>query len=436
MNLQRTGFLAAIVLLGGCAIAPAEKRHTPEEIARYTSADFAAPIASATGEREEWEDGTRKIAAALALGSAEDTNNLVPDALWAVSFFNRDLDAGRTILLNALPRLVAQPAAYQRSILSSAHQLYFNEAAPLVRNLLADIATPREFAIAAYALLRARDDTETRAFIRDRLLTRFPEHAQEARLIALMDRLTTEPREHHAKRPPLNDLFAAPVRAGTPVIFSVQRPGRNVFGLALVRAADGKFVRNADGTLFSQPMLARATTELPGTITNGNTPRGVFTIVGAGTATNKWIGPTPYLHSMIPIEGRVADFEHTDTNDEWTEARYASFLPPSWRDYFPMKEAWLAGRAGRDDMIIHGTTISSHYYTGASYFPGTPSAGCLVSMETWSKADGKQMSSDQLTLVKAFTRDGIDRGYLVVVEIDEGQTPVSLADVLPHLPLQ
>mgnify|MGYP000896389246 CR=1 FL=1 len=434
MNLQRVGFLAAILLLGGCAIAPTEKRHTPEELARYTNADFAAPIASAAGEREEWEDGARKIAAALALGSAEDTNNLVPDALWAVSLFNRDLDAGRSILLNALPGLASKPAGYQRGVLSSAHQLFFNEAAPLVRNVLADITTPREFAIAAYTLLRARDDTETKAFIRDRLLARFPEHAQEARLIALMDRLTVDPREHSAKRPPLAELFAAPIRAGYPVIFSVQRPGRNVFGLALVRGADGKFVRNADGTLFSQPMLARATTELPGTITNGNTPRGVFTIIGAGTATNKWIGPTPYLHSMIPIEAKVSDYEHADMNAEWDEARYASFLPPSWRDYFPMKEAWLAGRAGRDDMIIHGTTINSNYYTGASYFPGTPSAGCLVSMETWSKADGKQLTSDQLTLAKAFTRDGLDRGYLVVVEIDEGMTPVNLTDVLPHLP--
>jgi hypothetical protein len=207
-----------------------------------------------------------------------------------------------------------------------------------------------------------------------------------------------------------------------------------VFGLALVRGADGKFARNADGTVFSQPMLARATTELPGTITNGNTPRGVFTIIGAGTATNKWIGPTPYLHSMIPIEAKVADYEHVESSEEWSEAKYASFLPASWRDYFPMKEAWLAGRAGRDDMIIHGTTINSGYYTGASYFPGTPSAGCLVSMETWSKADGKQLTSDQLTLAKAFTRDGRDRGYLVVVEIDGGAAPVSLAELLPHLP--
>ena len=38
-------------------------------------------------------------------------------------------------------------------------------------------------------------------------------------------------------------------------------------------------------------------------------------------------------------------------------------------------------------------------------------------------------SSDQLSLVKAFTRDGMDRGYLVVVELDARLDPVVLADV-------
>ena len=105
-------------------------------------------------------------------------------------------------------------------------------------------------------------------------------------MIALMDRLTTEPREHHAKRPPLNDLFAAPVRAGTPVIFSVQRPGRNVFGGAGARGRWEIRAQMQTAPLFRNP-CSHAPTELPGTITNGNTPRGVFTIVGAGTATNK-----------------------------------------------------------------------------------------------------------------------------------------------------
>ena len=43
-------------------------------------------------------------------------------------------------------------------------------------------------------------------------------------------------------------------------------------GLAIVRDADGRFVRNVDGSLFNVAQYALARTNLPGTITNGNTP--------------------------------------------------------------------------------------------------------------------------------------------------------------------
>jgi hypothetical protein len=217
------------------------------------------------------------------------------------------------------------------------------------------------------------------------------------------------------------------------VVFSFQRPDRRRVGLAMVRGVDGRFVRNADGSYFNIAHLALALSNLPGTITNGNTPQGLFTIVGAGTATNPWIGPTPYLHSKIPKEATLAEYEHANVEGEWNEARYENFLPLSWRNYFPFKEAWLAGLAGRDDMLLHGTTINPEYYRNDPYYPGTPSAGCLVAMEYWSKEDGRLMHSDQLTLAKAFTAGGIDQGYLVVVELDDRATPVNLADVVADI---
>ena len=214
------------------------------------------------------------------------------------------------------------------------------------------------------------------------------------------------------------------------MIFSFQRHDRTRVGLAMVRASDGRFVRNADGSYFNIAHLALALSNLPGTITNGNTPQGLFTIVGAGTATNKWIGPTPYLHAKIPKEATVAEYEHASVEGDWSEARYESFLPPSWRNYFPFKEAWLAGLAGRDDMLLHGTTINPEYYRNNPYYPGTPSAGCLVAMEYWSKSDGRLIHSDQLALAKAFTAGGIDQGYLVVVELGDRLAPVNLAEVV------
>ncbi|MBL8517406.1 MAG: hypothetical protein JNM76_10625 [Betaproteobacteria bacterium] len=432
MKVERAvrAFAAALggILLAGCGSLVGEKRHSPAEIAVYQPADFVAPIASETERTRLHAELRARIARAVAQ-SGEDPG----DALWAVKFLNQAEDAGRVLTLAALPRLGEMSAPAQRAVLDAAHALYAAEAAPLTLPLLQAIVTPREFAMAAYVVLRADPRPETRANIRSVLETRFPAWREEPRLIALHHALTRDANAERAARPPLEDLLAAPFRPGWPVVFSLQRTGREHFGLALVRAGDGRFVRAADGGVFHVPQLARALSNMPGTITNGNTPQGLFSIVGAGTATSTLIGPTPYLHSKVPVEATVTEFEHADSAAEWSEAVYESFLPPSWRPYAPVKEAWLAGRAGRDEMLLHGTTIDPALYQGRPWYPGTPSAGCLVAMEYWSPADGRLMQSDQLSLAKAFTAGGLDRGYLMVVELDDQRRPVSLEEVLPAL---
>jgi hypothetical protein len=428
-----------LLLLAGCAGLTPQKRHSPAEIASYQPGDFVAPIASEKGEREAVAESMRAIREALAQPPGMDSDERLPGALWNIGFLNTERDSAREHLLAALPSLAQKPQPYQRGVLSGAYALYAQESAIHMRPLLQQLTTPREFAMAAYTWLRADNSPAVRETILGITKTRFAADIEtEPRLRALAHVLTTDLAAERAQRPPLVDLLAAPIRAGHPVIYSFQRNDRQRFGLAVVRAADGRFVRNPDGSIFNIPHLANAITNLPGTVTNGNTPQGLFTIVGAGTATVAWIGPTPFLESKVVKEASVAEFEHQtatpeNSKEEWTEARYESFLPMSWRNYFPFKEAFLAGLAGRDEMLLHGTTINSEFYRGAKFYPGTPSAGCLVAMESWSKADGVMQKSDQLSLAKAFTRDGRDRGYLVVVELDDRDVPVTFADVARDL---
>ncbi len=441
MNIKNVLFLAAsIALFAGCAAVQPEKRHSPAEIASYGLNSFVAPLASAEGERVARADGLEKIRLSLAAPSDARPDNGVADALDAVAFLNTEREQMLDLLLDQLSALPTKPASHQRAILTSAYLLYATESAAQLMPLLKTISTPREFSIAAYVVLKADSSAAIKAKLRDILQRRFPDGTNEPRLRALDHVLTADVEDELKKRPPLGDLLSADFRRGVPVIFSFQRKDRARFGLAVVRGASGKFVRNADGSIFNIAHLAMALSNLPGTITNGNTPQGLFTIVGSGTATNPWIGPTPYLESKVPIEASVAEFEHNpnvaallNSSDEWTEARYESFLPASWRNYFPFKEAFLAGQAGRNEMLLHGTVINSEYYRGASFYPGTPSAGCLVAMETWSKADGKMVGSDQLSLAKAFTVDGLDRGYLVVVELDDRLDAVVLDEVITDI---
>lgn len=427
---QRILLALLTLALAACAPLPpqkpAEKRYTAAELLALQPAAFTWPATSVEGERVLREQAAADIRARIALPPGAERDAALPALFDLVMQYNAGIDAAKPLLLQALPTLDTRDLDTQRALLTAAHALYPSEAAPLIWPMLPRLTASKPFAIAAYTLL------QTDAGAADRLRTwvpqQFPAWAEDARLVALMQRLQPSA----AVPPPLPELLAAPLRPGFPVLFSLQRPSRQTMGLVMVRGADGRFVRDGSGRLFAQPQLALARSGLPGTITNGNTPQGLFTLIGAGTATNPNIGPTPYLHTKLPIEGTVAEFEHVDVADTvpWNEAVYDSFLPPSWQGWAPFKEAWQAGRAGRDDLIVHGTTINPAYYAGTPYFPGTPQQGCMVSNEDWDPATGQLLASRQLTLAQAYAAAGTRpdlAGYLVVVEVP-GQGPVTPAE--------
>jgi len=407
---------------------PAEKRYSAAELLALRPADLSWPATSTDGERALREAVLADIRARLALPPGAERDAALPKLFDLVAQYNAEIPAARPLLLEALPTLGQRDAEFQRALLTAAHTLYAAEAAPLLWPLLPQLTASKPFAIAAYTLLLADGAAAER--LRALVPRQFPAWGDDPRLTALMRRLNPSA----AVPPPLPDLLAAPLRPGFATIVSLQRPGRQQLGLALVRAADGRFVRDATGQLFASPQLALSRSGLPGTITNGNTPQGLFTLVGAGTATNPNIGPTPYLHSKLPIEGTVAEFEHVEIADTaaWSPAVYASFLPESWRGWPPFDEAWLAGRAGRDDLIVHGTTINPAYYAGTPYFPGTPQQGCMISSESWDPATGRLLASGQLTLAQTYaaasTRADL-AGYLIVVELP-GDGPVTPAEAL------
>ncbi|MDH0868239.1 hypothetical protein [Mitsuaria sp. GD03876] len=440
----RWAALCAPLLLAACAqfqkpaptpgpIPPATPGgpFSPAALQALRPAQFNSTVGSADEARVRLDTDRARIraAAAQALAAPQDPAALreLAQALRLVAHYRAEIDTARPALLATLPALDQQPADVQRPLLTAAFTLYAFDAAPLLRPLLPRLKTPREFAIAAYALMQSRQPADL-ALIQSQLAQR---DRDEPRLQALAQALGAAQGLPQPARPPLADLLA--IRPGYPVVFSFQRPGRQQMGLALVRQADGRFVRRPDGGLFNIEQLALSSSGLPGTVTLGNTPQGLFTIQGAGrAATNIWIGPTPYLHTKVPVEASVAEYEQrapSGNEPPWTLDRYRALLPASWRDYAPLQEAWLAGRAGRDEMLMHGSTIDPRYYAGSRFYPGTPSDGCLVAMEYWSP-QGVMVHSDQIALLQAFTAQGRDRGYMVLVELDAAQTPVSLAEVI------
>ncbi len=217
------------------------------------------------------------------------------------------------------------------------------------------------------------------------------------------------------------------------LVFSFQRKDRNYPGIAMVRNTDGSFVKNKDGKYFSVGQLARSNSNMPGYISNGNTPQGIFRITGFDTSTNYFIGPTTNLQLAMPHEydGIVVDGKKVDST--WSLQAYKDLLPDNFKNYQPIYGTFYAGKAGRTEIIAHGTTIDIAYYKNSSFYPYTPTAGCLCTKEIWNNKTGKLDTSDQRLLAKAVQNTGATKGYLIVVEIDDKKAPVTLSDIVSYL---
>ncbi len=230
-------------------------------------------------------------------------------------------------------------------------------------------------------------------------------------------------------------LFNKNVLKGNIVIYCIQRKNRNYPGITIVRDSAGNFLKDSTGKLFSVPQLAKSITNLPGYLTNGNTPQGIFCMNGFDVSRSAAIGPTENIQLLMPFETTPQYFlkDSSITDTIWTKELYERLLPVTLKKYHPLFGTYFASAIGRTEIIAHGTTVDPAYYKGQPYYPHTPTQGCLSTLELWSAADGKRTISNQQKLVDAVKKAGGANGYCIVIEIDDLQKPVTLTDILPYL---
>ena len=147
------------------------------------------------------------------------------------------------------------------------------------------------------------------------------------------------------------------------------------------------------------------------------------------------IGPTTNIQLLMPYETSPQNFfnEMGVSDSTWSEDVYKKLIPEPLKEYLPLYESFFASKAGRTEIIAHGTTVNPGYYITQPYYPLTPTEGCLCSKEIWSEVDGRRVESDQQKLVDALKRAGGANGYCIVIEIDDQQKPVSVNEILPYL---
>lgn len=351
------------------------------------------------------------------------------DALWAMELLQYKDDFTRQKLGVAWSKAAQLSTYFQKNLLETTFSLYKTEFKTQALQLMQQTKSVAIFIRCAEYVLRA-DSVNGKSLVAALIKQKFP-YDNSLGMQLLKSRIYAGKPQ---PRPPILDIFDSSFLPGKTVIFSLQRSNRDYAGLVLIRKPDGTFLKDSTGGFFHTSQLARAITNYPFYITNGNTPQGILRFNGFDVSRLLYIGPTENLQLQLPFEITASSF-FADSNyidSSWNLGLYASLLPPSWKNYNNIYESFYAGQMGRNAIIMHGTTIDPEFYKNQPYYPQTPSMGCLCSFEDWSE-DGYRTVSNQQKIVNAINSTGSSEGYVVVIDIDDKKSNVDISEVLPLL---
>ncbi len=319
---------------------------------------------------------------------------------------------------------------FYRSLLEVVFSLCPDDFLNEVNQFAEKTKNPKLFSMAVLYIHRIDPARSKELVTKEKLIVKFGDFIFNPILSSLLEHLSGKKKTH----PPVTDLLAARYIPELPVIFSFQSKNREYPGITVIRDKYGKFMRDKNRKIFHIRHLALAVTGLPFFITNGNTPQGIFSISGIDFSDNKFIGPVPNIQLRMPFETGPADFLHDSLfSGEWTEELYRDLLPTSWKDYNPVYQSWFAGKAGRSEIIAHGTTINPEFYAGEKYYPFTPSLGCLTAKEIWDKKSGALLESGQIKLVNKLLETEETKGLLILIDLDTGNNPVEYGDIEKYI---
>jgi hypothetical protein len=349
-------------------------------------------------------------------------------AYWGceISYFRDTLVYER--LKEALRQYNERSSEFNRATLEALYTLYPAGFENDIRRIIKETQNPKHFAMAAEYLRRISDgNTSENKKLLELMSRKFPAWQNDPILFMLKYRLE----KTKETLPDIAGLLKHEFWKGKTVIISFQSENRDYEGITVIRCPDGKFVKDSSGNIFHINQLARSLSNLPGYLTNGSTPEGIYSVQKIDTSDNKFIGKTPLIVTALPFEV-PPDLFFKDSKLKgisWSTDLYRKMLPGSWVDYFPLYEAFYAGMAGRSEIVMHGTTIDPEFYKNAPYYPNTPSMGCMTAKEIYSSEDGRLVLSDQQKLIDAFTGCYKKEAFLVVINIEGKEDELSINEI-------
>jgi hypothetical protein len=227
--------------------------------------------------------------------------------------------------------------------------------------------------------------------------------------------------------PPLGDLLRWEIAQRQVHLYAVCQPDRDVLCRTVLKNRDGEFVRQADGKLWSVPLLLRSIHGLAWNFSRGQTPQGIYRIEGSVPQPDdeffRAFGQFPLVNLFVPFEPGARQFLPGKAG-RFTGSieAYKKLLPPTWRNVWAMQQTYWAGKAGRNLFRIHGTGDAPDFFGSKGKDPDSynwnPTIGCLSALELYTEK-GELLDADMPKLLTALETVAGPKyaGYLVVVDV-------------------
>jgi hypothetical protein len=317
----------------------------------------------------------------------------------------------------------------KRALLEAVYATYPTEFQSHIAKLTATEYAPKLFAMQTLYLLRANAEAPAKEKYINQLIQTFPGYQQNPILTELYKYITLHQSFTELALPDLNQLFLYQQTHQLVTIYSFQKWNRDYPGLAALQQSNGHFLRDSMGQILLIDQLARAGSNLPYFITNGNTPQGIYSITGTEVSKNLFIGPTPNLQLLMPFEADSAYWHMGYDSSKDALTNYLGLLPKEWANYEPIQESFFAGKVGRSEILAHGTTIDPAYFKDFPFYPISPTLGCLCAKEIWNIFSGRLQESHQLQLANGLMQQKKQKGLLMVINIDNQVSPVEASKI-------
>ncbi len=234
--------------------------------------------------------------------------------------------------------------------------------------------------------------------------------------------------------PPLKDLINWQVAPKQTHLYVLCRPDPSVLCRAFIKDRNGQFLREnnqPNAPLWSVPLLTRSLHGLRWNFVRGNTPQGIYRIEGTMPRSESpyfgAYGQFPLVKVFLPYEAGVKSYLPTQTGQMPLDlSSYQNLLPPSWRGYAPVEQAYWAGKLGRSLIRIHGSGEFPTFFANNQRFPQSygwnPAIGCLSAKEIYNE-DGSLQEGDMPKILQALSDAGGGKieGYMIVTQVDNNQ---------------